>query len=559
MLRVETVTEEADIEDEAADVVESEEHQQLPEDHEQSEGPQSPRLRDFTPIVEYASERDVVQVGLNLQSKRTSQAPEQDLASYFGAMTLEDSPERRNSPTDITDIMQDEPVKIRMTKAVRENGLIMKSDSKYTTVAMQNACEYRVEVVLKVTGKAASLIFVETKRITIEPHGKAKVRLVRNSFKSGDGVVEIFAHPIDEDISAVGRQYRLTLSVKAAVEAKRPSSSANHTGRIRLDRPTLSFYKPVGKACIGSMRVLNQLNAPATIRACVRDVTEMQTPRSKQLSGPKHIPFECDTKEEIVRPGNMYFINVQFNSKTDGERAAHYHGALDVLANSRRDTVPLFGYVGNSEMTCEPVPGYMRVRNTGARAGYVIAEKYGCVVEAHSEKMMPIGPDWNGHLRTGDEIARSRLKYAAELSVLSPPEMSALKPYLRTMEGELEVREMEDLNWEECEPISLTYAGRLFELDAFVAQYNNQTGVFEEDKQDVSKQWRAYFDKEGRARVANGSASETLSFRVRGAVPNFGKLPELGDAVLEQCADVVRVEARGRTEILKRHQEIDEK
>ncbi len=528
-------------------------------EYDYNEGPQTPKLHQFEPIMSNVLERDIAADDVPFQGDAMPLAPDHDLVRYFGAMTLEETPDRRYSPTDITEMKQEEPVKIRMTKSVRENGLTMKAESKYTVVALQNACSHRVEVMLKVTGKAAALVYVETKSVTIEPHAKAKLRLVRNSFTGGTGFVEVAAYPVEDSMSSAGRHYRLQLAVQAASEPKRPPVAPGHTGRVRLDRPTLSFYRPGGNACTGTMRVLNQLNGPATIRAQVRDVTEMQTPRSKQLSVPKNNPFVCYGEEKVVRCGGMYHIRVRFDGGSDGERAAHYHGALDVLANSRKDTVPLFGYVGRSEVTCVPVPGYMRIRNTGERAGYVIAEKYGCVIEAKSEKMMPIGSDWEGHLRTGDEIARSRLKHAAELGVLSPPDMAALDPYLRNLEGELEVRELEDLNWEECEPISLTYAARLFELDTLVAQYNNGTGEFEAEKPSVEDQWHAYFDTEGRVRVANGSANEVLSFRARGAEPTVGRLPVLGDAILEHCADVVRIEARGRTEVLKRYQDLDGK
>lgn len=446
----------------------------------------------------------------------------------------------RPSPTDIQAPMPTEPAKLRMPRGIRTRGLSIAADCDHVILPLQNASPFPVEVRLRTSGHVTACI--QQQIVHIDSGRKAKVRITRQSSTAGTAQVHATVSPLDAD-GAGSVHYRVTLNIAGATRRARPD-------RIALDRPTLTFYAPRLRSCVGSMRVLNGLGKETQVEARVRNV--IATP-SREAGAESPFAFDA-TPSALVRAGDVFNVSVKFTAEDHDSmetEAAHYSGQLDVLADGRRDTVPLFGYVGVSWIECTlETGGVVEARNDGERAGYLLVHEEGRVLMPGETISVSAPPEWDGIVTTGDEIARSRLRCAYEMGLLATDELNELYMYLLDFQGQEAAEITEALDWSADDELSLHYASRLFVAGLLTVQARD--GAFDEVPVDEAERWGAYFDEHGRVRMYNSSPDIPLRFKVSGAVPASGVVPELGDGVLEECSEVVVIRARKRVVKLRR-------
>lgn len=435
-----------------------------------------------------------------------------------------------HSPTDIQAAHVEQrkaTAKLRMVRGVRTRGVRIASDSNYQVLPLQNGSPCVVEVQLGLRGSAIARF--DSQIITLDPGAKAKVRIVRRS--PGTANIRITVTPFDEQLSVVH------YSVALAVDARKVKPA-----RVALDRPTLTFYAPRDNTSTARIRILNGLHEETPCDARIRDVDPVTAGN----------PFVIDNcASAIVPAGAVFDAYVRFD--VDGP-PAQYRAHLDVRGNGHADSVPIFAYSGTSWITCTlDDEGVVHATNHGDRAAYILVDYIGVIVMASDTELIHPSGDWDGLVSCGDEIARSRLRVAHRVGASSWKEFENLSPYLEEFEGEDVALLAENLVWDNVDDkSSLHYAARLFA--AGMTCLSEKNGVFVTSEVDEATRWDAYFDQYGRVRLYNGSTQNPLRYRVTGALPARGIIPELGDGALFDCQDSVTVRARGRTVTLCKSQ-----
>lgn len=447
--------------------------------------------------------------------------------------------------------------KLKMTRRIRDNGIVMEANSGTVEFPLQNASSEVVEVSIFMErhsrdGSRECSVNVTPSYVVIAAQGKAILTMTRLSPLGGEHNILLRGSTLGPQQSK--RTYRIPVHVK-------PSSvQLESNEEFSVDRPTMSFYNPESEGRHWNIRIRNGTRHSAGYTAWIGQGC------GELMNSDGNPAFRIvGSADGLIEPQRFANVQVEF---VGGNSRQHFHGRLYFNVGKQQDFIPLFGYVGGSNlrlMTNEL--GYVIVRNVGERAGFIVITGPECdpvrnqsvrAVLAPNEEREFVAPYGTGSVvYTGDEIARTRACRAEEIERTRTDkafDSSSCDMNDNIFEGEFDGEDAavqaEMLDWSAEDRFSMFYSGRLFDytVHRYMFDLNNEEKVdFVETSRAGRNGW-SVAAKDGFVHIENLNVAKELSFEAIGAEPCRGVIAAFGDALLAPFREVVEVTAQGKTQ-----------
>lgn len=444
--------------------------------------------------------------------------------------------------------------KLKMPRRIREGGILVEANSGSVEFPVLNACSEVVEVTIfvervKGNGDDKCHVNVTPNYVVLAAHGTAILTMTRISAQGGEYHVLLRGSTLGPQPKK--RSYRIPMHV--APSAMRLESNEE----FAVDRPTMSFYNPTDEGREWNIRIRNGTQRAARYNAWIGQGC------GELLNSNGNPAFQIvGSASGSIDPQKFARVRVEF---VGGEGVRHFHGRLYFNVGSQQDFIPLFGYVGGSDVRLMTNDlGYVIVQNVGERAGFVVMTGPECdpvhdqsvrAVLAPKEEREFVAPYGTGSVvYTGDEIARTRACRAENIERARADgeyESSRCEIGDNIFEGEFDGEEAamqsEMLDWAAEDRFSMFYSGRLFDyaVHRYLFDLNDETIRFMETSRTARGGWSAVA-KDGYVHIENLNVAKELSFEATGAEPCKGVIGAFGDAMLAPFREVVEVRAEGK-------------
>lgn len=535
--------------------------------HELSDGEQEPTVRDYTwnsgwkigSDSRYCDDtvrakQDVPEREISVQSPWNLAGPAPNLNGPEVSHVCGDNTaaELETATETLTAVKRP---KLKMPRRIREGGIVVEANSGSVEFPVLNAGSEVVEVTIfvervKGNGDDECHVNVTPNYVVLAAQGTAILTMTRISAQGGEYHVLLRGSTLGPQPKK--RSYRIPVHVvPSAVRLESPEEFA-------VDRPTMSFYNPTNEGREWNIRIRNGTQRAARYNAWIGQGC------GELLNSNGNPAFQIiGSASGSIDPQKFARVRVEF---VGGEGVQHFHGRLYFNVGSQQDFIPLFGYVGGSDIRLMTNDlGYVIVQNVGERAGFVVMTGPECdpvhdqsvrAVLAPKEEREFVAPYGTGSVvYTGDEIARTRACRAEKIERTRADrayESSSCEIGDNIFEGEFDgedaAMQAEMLDWAAEDRFSMFYSGRLF--DYAVHRYlfdlnNDETIRFMETSRTGCGGWSAV-SKDGFVHIENLNVAKELSFEATGAEPCKGVIGAFGDAMLAPFREVVEVRAEGK-------------
>lgn len=434
--------------------------------------------------------------------------------------------------------------KLKMPRRIRKEGIMISSKSRSVEFPLLNPTKLKLEVRLdikQVPGSNSS-VTVTPDSIVVDALEQTKFTLSRASAEGGDMTVVVKCYTLKTP--RLSTKYELALNIQDAEHRVLPVQG------FAVDRPTLTFYNPERARQNQRVRVFNATDSQVSYEVWIG---------KKKAERKQSQPFILRSPDKgFISSKQCLPIHVFFQGS---DYAEYFRDKLYISLNGRRDSIPLFGYSGGSDVRFELTENScLKARNYGSRHGFVLlsgpdinspSSLTARTVLGPNEEREYLAPYGSGTIiYTGDEIARSRMRRAQELCDMEKIDrIDEGGPFIESFEGENTALNGEDLIWTKESKHSLHYAGRLMDSNVrrFAIDPSGQSVVrLEEKSRTVEPGWSAFVDEHGYVLIENYDAKEDLYFTVAGAEPLSGIVPPLGDSKLTAFSETVIISARAK-------------
>lgn len=447
--------------------------------------------------------------------------------------------------------------KLKMPRRIRENGIVVEANSGSVEFPVLNASSEVVEVsifVERVKGNGGDECFVNVtpNYVVLAAQGKAILTMTRTSAQGGE-------HHILLRGSTLGPQPKKR-SYRIPAHVVRSAMRLESNEEFAVDRPTMSFFNPDNEGREWSIRIRNGTQHVASYNTwvgpgCGELLNSMGEPAFRIVG----------SASGSIDPQKFARVQVEF---IGGEGVQHFHGRLHLNVGNQQDFIPLFGYVGGSDLQLVTNElGYVIVRNVGKRAGFVVITGPECdpvhnqavrAVLAPDEEREFVAPYGTGSvIYTGDEIARTRACQAEEIERMRADRACGNlnneigeNIFEGEFDGEDAATETELLDWAAEDRFSMFYSGRLFDhaVRRYLFDLNDSEKIrFIETSRTANSSWSA-IAKDGFVHIENLNVSKELIFEATGAEPSSGVIAPFGDAMLAPFREVIEIRAQGRVQ-----------
>ncbi|KAI0567709.1 hypothetical protein FGB62_1g534 [Gracilaria domingensis] len=433
--------------------------------------------------------------------------------------------------------------KIKMPRSIRENGVRVRATCGSALLPLYNASSSSIHVNIEIKKYPGSNAAAKAnhRMLALEPQQRMNVVLTRMS--SNEGPLRIIVTGYLRGPIKLSTVYHVPLFVEES-HNRVPAATG-----FAVDRPTITFYKAQSRFQYQSLRVLN-----GTFRSVPYKVWLADWKDTKGAYGDSVLKIISRTTG-TVDGRKCLTVKLKFDSN---HPAQYYRQMLYISMDNSTDKVPIFAYTGCSSILISLTDnGLFRAKNHGNRSGFIVlsgpevdaldnnTEKLVLLPKEEKDLVPPYGS--GTFIYTGDEIARSR--FCRAVSVLPNAKREAgeeMSLFLGTFDREQESRRKEHLLWNRDTKHSLHYAGRLLGNNIRRYKYDpNQKRVISDSKGKNDCGWQASIDADGYVHIENYDTEKFLKFKCKGAEPNRGVIPPLGDAKLAAFLENVEVFARG--------------